>query len=117
MITIYGIKQCDTCRKALKWAADQGLEHQFHDLRVDGLDAAQLRDWLASPFAERLVNQRSTTWRQLSEAEKSRSGDDLAALLLEHPALIKRPVFVAGGSVAAVGFDAASQKGILSAGF
>ena len=104
MLTIYGIKQCDTCRKALKWLTAQGIEHRFHDFRVDGLSRDTLRDWLESSFADKLVNRRSTTWRQLTEAQRQSKGDDLLDLLMEHPTLIKRPVFVTD-RIAVVGFD------------
>ena len=104
MLTVYGIKQCDTCRKALRWLAAEGREHQFHDFRVDGLDAELLDDWLASPFADKLVNRRSTTWRQLSDEQRQSEADQLRDLLLEHPTLIKRPVFVTD-KVVAVGFN------------
>ncbi len=104
-ITVYGIRQCDTCRKALRWLGEQDLEHRFHDLRADGLEAALVQDWLGSRFADQLVNRRSTTWRGLSESEKAATGEALLALLLAHPTLIKRPVFMAGHEVLAVGFD------------
>lgn len=104
MLTVYGIKQCDTCRKALKWLTAQGIEHRFHDFRADGLSRDTLRDWLESSFADKLVNRRSTTWRQLSEAQRQSKGDDLLDLLMEHPTLIKRPVFVTD-RIAVVGFD------------
>ena len=104
MLTVYGIKQCDTCRKALKWLTAQGIEHRFHDFRVDGLSRDTLRDWLESSFADKLVNRRSTTWRQLTEAQRQSKGDDLLDLLMEHPTLIKRPVFVTD-RIAVVGFD------------
>jgi Spx/MgsR family transcriptional regulator len=107
VITVYGIRQCDTCRKALKWLDAQGLEHHFHDLRADGLDAPLVDGWLASSFGEQIVNRRSTTWRGLSEAERSRTGEELVALLLEHPTLVKRPVFMVGSSVVAIGFKEA----------
>ena len=113
MLTVYGIKQCDTCRKALKWLEANGIDHVFHDFRVDGLDAARVNAWLASPVADALVNRRSTTWRGLDEAQKASSGADLAALLLEHPTLIKRPVFEAPGLLA-VGFDPARLKEALA---
>ena len=102
---VYGIKQCDTCRKALKWLVKEDVSHQFHDFRVDGLSADLLRLWLDSSFSDKLVNRRSTTWRQLSETQRASEGDALLALLLEHPTLIKRPVFVTTGIVA-VGFNA-----------
>jgi len=103
MITIYGIKQCDTCRKALKWADAQGIEHRFHDFRVDGLDRDQLQSWLDSPFSDQLVNRRSTTWRQLSDEQRQLQGDEQLQLLLDNPTLIKRPVFV-DDDIVAVGF-------------
>ena len=104
MLTVFGIKQCDTCRKALKWLDGQGIEHQFHDFRVDGLGADLLQNWLDSPYADKLVNRRSTTWRQLSEEQRQFEGHALVELLLEFPTLIKRPVFVTD-SIAAVGFN------------
>jgi len=111
MLTVYGIKQCDTCRKALKWLQGQGTEHRFHDIRTDGLHAAQLQDWLASPFANKLVNRRSTTWRLLSDAQRQLEGDELVLLLLEHPTLIKRPVFVTD-TIVAVGFNPSQLAGL-----
>lgn len=103
MITVYGIKQCDTCRKALKWLTEQGIEHGFHDFRVDGLSPDLVAKWLGSEFAATLVNRRSTTWRQLTESEREASGAALVQLLLDNPTLIKRPVFV-DREIVAVGF-------------
>ena len=112
MLTVYGIKQCDTCRKALKWLTAQGIEHQFHDFRIDGLQAAMLQGWLETPFAGKLVNRRSTTWRQLSDEQRQYEGEALLGLLLEHPTLIKRPVFVTD-EIIAVGFLPAELEGLL----
>jgi arsenate reductase len=105
MITVFGIRQCDTCRKAWKWLDAQGLEYRFHDVRADGLEAPVVDAWLASSFAGQIVNRRSTTWRGLTEQEKSSEGAALAGLLLENPTLVKRPVFMVDGSTVAVGFD------------
>lgn len=105
MITVYGIRQCDTCRKALKWLEQENVTHQFHDLRADGLDAARLSTWLGSDYADRLVNRRSTTWRSLHDEQKQAQDDDLLTLLLEHPTLLKRPLFETGGRLVAVGFS------------
>ena len=104
MLTVYGIKQCDSCRKALKWLSGQGIEHRFHDLRTDGLSADLLQNWLDSPFAGKLVNRRSTTWRQLSDEQRQSEGAVLLQLLLQHPTLVKRPVFVTN-EIIAIGFD------------
>ena len=111
MLTVYGIKQSDTCRKALKWLAAQGTEHQFHDFRIDGLQADMLEDWLNSSFADKLVNRRSTTWRQLSDEQRQAEGKGLQELLLQQPTLIKRPVFVTD-EIVAVGFNPMELTGV-----
>ena len=108
MLTVYGIKQCDTCRKALKWLDGQGIAHHFHDLRADGLERGMVEDWLESAYADVLVNRRSTTWRQLDERQRSAEGTALVDLLLEYPTLIKRPVFADGDAIA-IGFSADVQ--------
>lgn len=111
MLTVYGIKQCDTCRKALKWLSGQGIKHNFHDFRVDGLEAELVRGWLDSPFSSKLINRRSTSWRQLTNEQRELEGEAQIRLLLEFPTLIKRPVFVAG-EVIAVGFNAKELAGL-----
>ena len=111
MLTVYGIKQCDTCRKSLKWLSGQGIEHRFHDFRVDGLEAELLQGWLDSPFAEKLVNRRSTSWRQLTEEQRQLQGQEQIQLLLEYPTLIKRPVFVTD-DIIAVGFNPKELEGL-----
>jgi Spx/MgsR family transcriptional regulator len=113
MLTVYGIRQCDTCRKAVKWLDSQNVEHHFHDIRADGLSADLLAGWLSSEFALKLLNRRSTTWRQLSEAERAVEGDALQSLLLTYPTLIKRPVFVTA-QVIAVGFRPSELEGLLA---
>lgn len=109
MLTVYGIKQCDTCRKALAWLSQQGIEHRFHDFRVDGLQASLLQDWLDSDFSGHLVNRRSTTWRQLDDIQRQSQGAALLDLLIQNPTLIKRPVFVTD-RVIAVGFNPEQLK-------
>ena len=70
MITMYGIINCDTCRKALKWLQAEGIEHRFHDFRADGLEADDVVRWVGAVGWEVLLNRRGTTWRKLSEADK-----------------------------------------------
>lgn len=104
MITVYGLKNCDTCRKALKWLEAEGIAFTFRDVRKDGLAEDDVRTWLGKTGPNILVNQRGTTWRQLDEVEKLVSSDeDLTALILKYPAIMKRPVFVKGDDVI-VGF-------------
>ena len=98
LIRIYGIKQCDTCRKALKWLEGEGRAFEWQDLREQPLSPEQLATWVEQIGPDTLVNRRSTTWRQLTEAERAKAMDatQVAELLGAHPTLIKRPVFRAG---------------------
>ena len=91
--TLFGIPNCDTVRKARKWLNGQGIAHDFVDLREDTPPASQIGLWLETLGADRLINRRSTTYKQLEDAQRaSLSADNAVALLREHPTLIKRPV-------------------------
>ncbi len=109
---VYGLKNCDTCKKALKWLKDEGLEADFHDVRADGVSEAQIAGWAKKAGWEVLLNRRGTTWRGLSEAEKVGVDEKSAiALMAAHPALIKRPVFERGADVL-VGFGKEQQAAL-----
>ena len=115
MIRIYGLKNCDTCRDALKWLVAEGLCHQFVDVRKDGVDASEITAWVATLGWKTLLNRRGSTWRGLSDVDKENVDEAKAIkLMLEHPALIKRPVFHANGAYL-VGFKD-HQKASLIAG-
>lgn len=112
MIVVSGLKSCDTCRKARAWLGAEGVEHRFHDLRADGLQEGQALRWLKAVGPDRLINRRGTTWRGLGEAERSVTDEaGQVALLVAHPALIKRPVFEHGDAVL-VGFDDAARAAL-----
>ncbi len=117
-LVVYGLASCDTCRKARRWLAAEGLAHRFHDLRAEGVPADRLAAWLREPGAEAMVNRRSTTWRQLSEAERAQAATaaGAAALLAARPTLIKRPVFDLPDGRVLVGFGAAQQAALRQAG-
>lgn len=108
MIQVWGLKSCDTCRKALKELQTAGKAAEIADIR-EGLDKPRLARWIEGAGAETLVNRRSTTWRGLSEAER---GAPPEALLLAHPALVKRPVIEHGGRIL-VGWDEATRAALL----
>lgn len=101
-VTLYGIKSCDTCRKARRWLDAGGFDYRYHDLREDGVDAGVLRRWCRQLGWEALLNRRSTTWRSLDQSERAGlDADSAVALMRRHPTLIKRPVLEAGDAVLA----------------
>ena len=101
---LYGIKNCDTIKKARKWLTENGVEYTFHDVRSDGIDAETIESWVQQVDWETVLNRRGTTWRKLDSAvQESTNRDNVVALLLAHPAMIKRPVLNVGGAVT-IGF-------------
>ncbi|MEG9488875.1 ArsC family reductase [Mannheimia indoligenes] len=102
---VYGIKNCDTVKKALKWLEENNQQPQLHDYRVDGLNT----DWLVemeTKFGwENLVNKRSTTWRNLDDETKNNLNRETALkVLIEQPTLIKRPIVIQN-DIALLGFN------------
>lgn len=96
-VTIYGIANCDTIKKAKQWLTSHELEFQFHDYRKQGLDPTLLKQWVDELGWEVLINKRGTTWRQLSDDVKNNVDSESAiAIMLDNPAIIKRPVLVKG---------------------
>ena len=111
---LYGIKNCDTVKKARKWLEAHRVEYRFHDLRVDGLDPTRLSTWVRAVGWEALLNRRGTTWRGLSESERADLDEERAmALMLAHPSLIKRPVLEYGRDLR-VGFKEADYAGLFA---
>ena len=93
MITVYGIKNCDTVKKACSWLKKNNIEYQFHDFRKDGLTQSKIKQWANLVDWEILLNRRGTTWRKLSEKERASINKTKAIkFMAEHPTLIKRPV-------------------------
>lgn len=97
MITIYGIKNCDTMKKAMKWLDNAGMDYHFHDYKKDGLAPELVDSWLASLDWEQLINRRGTTWRKLDEnVRNSMDQASARAVMLENPSIIKRPILDTG---------------------
>ncbi len=112
-VTIYGIKTCDTVRKARAFLDAGGIAYRFHDFRVDGLDAGTLDSWIDALGWEKLLNRASTSFRALPEERKSvHDARDAAALMLAEPTMIKRPVLDADGRLT-VGFKPDPWRGML----
>lgn len=97
-LTVYGLKACDTCRKARKELDEAGVTHIFIDVRDDPVIAERIPVWLEGLGAQTLINKRSTTWRGLNEQERALAETAPAKLLVDHPTLMKRPVIEADGN-------------------
>lgn len=110
---MYGIPNCDTVRKARKLLEAHNLDYEFHDFKKQGLDITTIESWLSQQPLDVLVNKRSTSWKQLTDEQKSAltSGSDLS-VLTEMPTLIKRPVLEAKGHLI-VGFKTAEYEDVI----
>ncbi|WP_017932296.1 ArsC/Spx/MgsR family protein [Robiginitomaculum antarcticum] len=111
--TLYGLKNCDMCRKAVKALEGVGKKVTFVDIRGEGVDARKIEDWADEAGWDTLLNKRSTTWRKLSEADKTDIDEEKAVkLMAAHRALIKRPV-VQWGNEIFVGWGTDTQDALL----
>lgn len=110
--TLYGIKNCDTIKKARRWLEASHIDYRFHDYRADGLEAELLQAFIAELGWESLLNTRGTTWRKLDESvrESITSAETAAALMTEMPAIIKRPLLCAPGKPMLLGFKESSYE-------
>lgn len=91
--TLYGIKNCDSVKKARRWLEAEQIEYQFHDIRSDGLNRDLIQEWIQAVGIDAVVNKRSTTWKQLDTEQQAQALSAQAeAILLEYPTLIKRPI-------------------------
>ena len=108
MITLYGIPNCDTVKKARAWLTDHGVDYAFHDFKKHGVPATALDGWIHTVGWDALINRKGTTWRKLDEAERAAVVDAASAkaLMLAQSSVIKRPVVEWGNGEVSVGFDA-----------
>ena len=105
MLTVYGIKSCETCRRARQFLTAREIEHRFHDVRDDGLDIQMLERWADRIGWEKLLNKKSLTWRKIPEVDRADLNRDKAmAAIIDRPTLLKRPVLEAEQFLA-VGFS------------
>jgi len=104
-IILYGIKNCDTVRKARRWLDSRGIAYEYHDFREQGLDLATVSGWLERLPSDQLLNRRGTTWRQLDDETRNQLSEArIPDLLVANPTLIKRPVLDTGAHLTC-GFD------------
>jgi len=107
---MYGIPNCDTCRKARKWLEQKSIAYEFHDLRVDGLTIEMLTRWTERTDWQALLNTRSQTWRKVPQADREAiTMGSALSLMLVQSTLIKRPV-LESQAIIAIGFTPAQYE-------
>ena len=106
LLTVYGIKNCNTVKSALSWLTANAIDYQFHDFKGKGISDEKLKDWCAQVGWENLLNTRGTTWRQLPPEERNISSTSAAIRLMkEKTSIIRRPVIESGDQIVTIGFD------------
>ncbi len=112
-VTLYGLKNCDTCRKALRELEDAGIGTHFFDIRSDGLSHQHVAGWVAAAGVDAVLNKRSTTWRNLPDLLKENVETEHGAISLmsQHPTLIKRPVIEVVGK-ALIGWNSKTKAAL-----
>ncbi|TQV81488.1 Spx/MgsR family RNA polymerase-binding regulatory protein [Aliikangiella coralliicola] len=104
-LQVYGIRNCDTVKKALKWLNENQLDTEFHDFKKESLPEAVVAEWFSQIDQKKLINRRGLTWRKLDDSQKALTEpSDLIPLIIENPTLVKRPVVFHQG-VWSVGYD------------
>lgn len=116
MLTVYGIPNCSTVKKARIWLEQNGVAYTFHDFKKLGIDDATLNMWLTQQPWEKLINRAGLTWRGLSEETKAGVNDNTSAIALmqKKTSLIKRPVLVQDNQILALGFDETIYRKLFS---
>ena len=111
--TIYGIKNCDTVKRAFAWLKQREIAYTFHDYKKDGIHESTLKSWSKQVGWEKLLNTRGTTWRKLSEEQRNDMNEAKALHLMERQtSLIKRPV-IANGKTLLVGYNESDYERVL----
>lgn len=104
-VKIYGIKNCDTMKKAFKWLDDNNVAYEFHDYKKDGVDVAVLSQAIDTYHWKQVINQRGTTWRQLPEDIKENMDEMMArTVAMSNPSIIKRPIITTNDDIT-IGYD------------
>ncbi len=113
MLTLFGIPNCDTMKKARNWLSENNIDYEFHDYKKAGIDKQTLEKWEKQVGWETLLNRRGMMWRKLSDEQKqSINRENAIAIMLDIPSIIKRPVLVSGKNML-VGFDESEYQSLL----
>ena len=105
MLTIYGIKNCDTMKKAFLWLDKNSVAYQFHDYKKSSLDENTLNHWLDTLGWQALVNQKGTTWRKLALDKNILDNQTIKPIILQNLSMVKRPLLILNDGQMVLGFD------------
>lgn len=111
MYKIYGIKNCNTMKKAFDWLSENNVPYEFHDYKKMGISEDKIQDWLTQKPWDVLINRGGTTWKKLSDAEKSSAEEEAMKLMIEKPSMIKRPI-IENDKIIVIGFNSDTYEKI-----
>lgn len=115
MLTIYGIKNCDTMKKAFAWLDERHIPYRFHDYKKSGLDEATLQQWLGEFGWQGIVNQKGTTWRKLALDKDTLTNDSILPVIRDNLSMVKRPIIQHAAGQLLIGFQAEAWQQRLDA--
>ncbi|MFN8353486.1 MAG: arsenate reductase [Spirosomataceae bacterium] len=110
MYKLYGIPNCDTVKKAIKWLEGHQIPVEFHDYKKKGVSSEKINEWLTQTTLEVLVNRKGTTWKNIPDAQKTTEAKGLIALMVQSPSVIKRPIVEGSHGIVSVGFSEAEYQ-------
>ena len=111
MYKVYGIKNCDTMKKAMTWLTDNNIPFEFHDYKKEGISNEKIQEWLTQKPWNVLINKAGTTWKKLSDEEKATDEIGALKLMMEKPSMIKRPI-VENDKIVVMGFNSDNYEQI-----
>jgi arsenate reductase (glutaredoxin) len=111
MYKIYGIKNCDTMKKAFDWLTENNVPYEFHDYKKLGISEGKIQEWLTQKPWDVLINRAGTTWKKLSDEEKSTDEKGATKLMIEKPSMIKRPI-IENDKIVIMGFNSDTYEQI-----
>lgn len=113
MYKVYGIKNCDTMKKAMTWLTDNNIPFEFHDYKKEGISNEKIQEWLMQKPWDVLINKAGTTWKKLSEEEKATDETSATQLMIAKPSMIKRPI-IENDKIVVMGFKADDYQQLFS---
>jgi Spx/MgsR family transcriptional regulator len=113
MLTLYGIPNCDTVKKAQTLLQQNNIDFEFHNYKKQGISAEKIQQWLNEGFTwEDLINKKGTTWKKIEDTEKPNSPESATILMLEQTSVIRRPILEQNGKIIFIGFDEAKWSNL-----